>query len=148
MCWTPNFLKAWETLACSIEQLNSRAISFVPAAYHNWHQTCPAVSLLKMNFSLPENVQRINGKKRSELLCRKLKRNFHRRRLGHKELTDIRQNNFHIRNSRYLVWNKSKFTSYVGFWNNNYNKGAPKIIKWRRMIIDGNIRTGNSFYLM
>lgn len=83
-----------------------------------------------MNFSWPENVQRVNGKKGYKLLCRELKRNFPRGRLEHEELlTDIWQQDFHVRNSCHLVSNNkiSEVTSYETFQNNNYNKDVPEI---------------------
>ena len=44
------------------------------------------------------------AKKRSELLCKKLKGNIYRRRLEHKELPkDIWQNDFHVRDCHYLA---------------------------------------------
>lgn len=43
------------------------------------------------------------AKKRSELLCKKLKGNIYRRLERKELLKDIWQNDFHVRDSHYLV---------------------------------------------
>lgn len=99
-----------------------------------------------MNLCWPEYVQRINGKKRSDLLCRKLKGYICRRRLEHKELhKDIRQNNLHVRDSHYMVWNNRLSSSLHMRASETTvrNKNVPKMIKWRVMITDSNKGTDN-----